>query len=226
MYYNLRLDWNPKVIGVKNGIYQIELDKGAYSKKTYELIESFFITNSSEENRNITSQKVEFYFKKLKSAKKTNFISFSPNLNNCLFLVNNETRELFKNYKIQEHKFFQSRVYDSFEDNLDDSFQMFYSSAQNWAVIDFENSIFKSGGFGNNPEIEHSFRDENEMRSFNGITQVKTLALSQNFDDSLDLFRTRVGGLFVSEKLKLAIEENEMTGVKFKDDIKVYTRTN
>lgn len=45
MYYNIRLEWDPKVIGVKNGIYQVALDNTAYQKKDYTLLESLFINN-------------------------------------------------------------------------------------------------------------------------------------------------------------------------------------
>ena len=59
------------------------------------------------------------------------------------------------------------------------------------------------------------------MNNFNGITRVKTLALSNLFDKSLDFFHTRLGGNFVSERLKFALEEKNITGVIFKNNIQV-----
>ena len=100
---------------------------------------------------------------------------------------------------------------------------MFYSVFQDWNVIDFEKTIFTSGGFGNNPLLEHSFSDENEMKKFNEIVKVKTLALSKDFDTSLDLFHTRLGGVFVSERLKNVLAGNNLTGLIFKSDIQVST---
>ena len=219
MYYNIRLDWNPKVIGVKNGVYQVEFYKRAYDKKTYALIDSFFINNKSNQYPNEIDLK--FYFKKLKSAKKTSFMSFSPHLNHCHFLVDKNTIKLLETFNLQNCKFFESVIYGSGTEIEDVSFRLFYTEIQEWEIINFKNTVFTSGGFGNIPKVEHTFTNKDELRNFNGITNVKTLSLAKNFDSSLDLFLTPVGGMFVSEKLKLVLEEENKTGLKFYDDVQI-----
>ncbi|HEY0656565.1 MAG TPA: hypothetical protein VGD65_25705 [Chryseosolibacter sp.] len=221
MYYNVRLDWDPKIIGVKNGIYQVELDKSVYDKNSYAKLDSLFISNEFNANQVYPEIDFIFYFKKLKSAKKTDFISFSPNLNHCQFLVQKDILELLRKFNIQRHKDYQSVIYDSQTEHVDNNYRLFYTVLQDWNVIDFENTIFTSGGFGNNLKVEHKFTDENEMKMFKGITKVKTLVLSKAFDSSLDFFLTRLGGLFVSEKLKLALEEKDVTGIKLIKDVEV-----
>lgn len=221
MYYNIRLDWDPKVIGVKNGIYQVELDKKAYDKKTYTILDSLFISGEFSAKQEYPEVDFKFYFKKLKSANKTSFISFTPYLKHGHFLVHEKILEIFESFNIQHHKAFEAVIYDSPNENLDNNYRLFYCVLKDWEVIDFENTVFTSGGFGNNPKIEHKFSDENDMRKFNGIAKVKTLALSQSFDTSLDFFHTRLGGLFVSEKLKLALEENSATGIRFNNEVEV-----
>jgi hypothetical protein len=223
MYYNLRLDWDPKVIGVKNGIYQVELDKKKYDNKAYAVLVSLFIGGEFTAKQEFPEVDFEFCFNKLKSAKKTSFMSFSPSFKHVHFLVHKKTLELLKHFNIQKHKDYQAVIYDSLNDNLDNNYMLFYCVLQDWDVIDFEKSVFKSGGFGNNPEIEHKFKNENEMKDFKGIAKVKSLALTNRFDMSLDFFHTRLGGLFVSEKLKLELEKNNVTGIKFTDEVKVLT---
>lgn len=223
MYYNLRLDWDPKVIGVKNGIYQVELDEKAYDNKTYNVLKSLFISGEFTAKQEYPEVNFKFCFKKLKSAKKTDFMSFTPNFNHGLFLVNEKVISVFKQFKTQQHKYFETVIYDAPAENLDDSYSLFYSVLQDWNVIDFDKTVFTSGGFGKNPIIEHSFTNENEMRRFNGIAKVKILALSKRFDSSLDFFLTRLGGLFVSEELKLELERNNVSGIKFTDEVKVLT---
>jgi hypothetical protein len=98
---------------------------------------------------------------------------------------------------------------------------LFYCAFQDWNVIDFQKSIFKSGGFGNIPVTEHQFKNEQEMWNFKGITNIKILALTEDFDSSLDFFHTRLGGLFVSERLKSALEGRGVTGVRVVEDVKV-----
>lgn len=221
MYYNIRLDWDPKVIGVKNGVYQVELDKTAYDKKTYARLDSLFIGGEFTAEQEYPEVDFKFYFKKLKSAKKTSFVSFTPHLKHGHFLVHKKTLELFESFNIQQHKDFEAVIYDSPNENLDNNYLLFYCVLKDWEVIDFENTVFTSGGFGNNPKVEHKFSDENDLRKFNGIAKVKTLALSKSFDTSLDFFHTRLGGLFVSEKLKLALEENSATGIRFNNEVEV-----
>ncbi len=223
MFYNIRLDWNPKVIGVKNGVFQVELDKKSYDKKIYAEIESLFIGGELSINQIYPDFDYKFNFKKLKSAKETNLMSFTPYLNNCHFLIDNNTLELLKSFNIQRFKTYEALIYDSSAENLNPNYRLFYSVLQDWNVIDFENSLFISGGFGNIPKIEHKFKDEKEMKVFKGIAKVKTLALQKHFDKTLDFFHTRLGGLFISEKLKLKLEEKKVTGLLLSNEVKVLT---
>ncbi|WP_156305396.1 imm11 family protein [Sphingobacterium endophyticum] len=215
MYYNIRLDWDPKVIGVKNGIYQVELDNTAYQKKDYTILESLFINNEFTAKQEYPELHFKFCFRKLKSAKKTSFMSFTPYLNHVHFLIHNKVLDLLKDFNVQKYKDYEAVIYDSPTENIDNNYRLFFCVLQDWNVIDFENTVFTSGGFVNNPKIDHKFSDENEMKKFNGIVKVKTLALSKSFDNSLDFFLTRLGGLFVSEKLKSALEAYGATGIKF-----------
>lgn len=60
---NIELTWEPKIIGVKNGIYQVELDEGAYDKKTYAQIDSLFIRNKFSANQEPPEIEFKFYFR-------------------------------------------------------------------------------------------------------------------------------------------------------------------
>ncbi len=223
MYYNIELEWNPKVIGVKNGVYQVELDEKRYDPKVLARLNSIFISNEFIAEQKYPEIEFQLYFKKLKSAKETSFMSFSPNLKHCLFLIHLNVLEAFKLFNIQRFKDYSTVISDFSSENVNNSYRLFYTVLQDWNVIDFERTIFISGAFGNNPRLEHSFSDENEMKKYNGITKVKTLALSKGFDTSLDFFHTRLGGIFVSERLKIELEKNNVTGVVFKKNIQVLT---
>ena len=221
MHYNIELTWDPKVIGVKNGIYQVELDKNAYDQKTYSQLNSFFISKEFSAQQEYPEIDFQFYFTQLRTAKKTSFMSFSPNLNHCQFLLKKNVLEIFNNFNIQRFKDYNTVIYDEVSEKSDNSYRMFYSVLQDWNTIDFTKTIFTSGGFGNIPLQEHSFSNGSEMKNFNGITKVKTLGLTNLFDFSLDYFHTRLGGNFVSERLKKALEVNSVTGVIFRNNIKL-----
>lgn len=222
MYYNIRLDWNPKVIGVKNGIYQLELDKKAYDKNLYKELETLFLDGELIPNEQLPEIDLKFYFKKLKSTKMTDFMSFSPYMKHCHFLVNKSTKDLFNNFNIQQHIFFDSIIIDSFNDVINENYMLFHCPLQDWDVVDFSKSIFITGGFGNIPYTEIQFENENELKNFDGITKIKSLGLTDKFDKSLDFFHTRIGGLFVSKRLKLALEDKMVSGILFNNDVEIF----
>jgi hypothetical protein len=223
MYYTIELDWDPKVIGVKNGIYQVELEKKLYDPESYKLLNSFFHKEFTAKQEYPDFDFI-FHFKELKSAKKTSLMGYSPNLNHCQFLLSIDALQIMKRFNIQHFKVYPAIIYDSQLQNTDNSYRMFYSVLQDWNVIDFKKTVFTSGGYGNNPIVEHSFDNENEFKSFNGILVVKTLSLSEDFDTSLDYFQTRLGGNFISEKLKITLEESNLTGMLFRNAIQVITK--
>ncbi len=224
MYYTINLECEPKVIGVQNGIYQVSLDQKAYSKESWRQLISDFKSTAFNPNDQGPEIDYKLHFKSLKSAKWTTFMSFSPFLNHCHFLIQRDILELLKSFNFQPSRDFEAEIYDSKTMNLDNSYRLFYSAFQDWNVIDFSRTVFTSGGFGNQPKLEHVFKDEEEMKNYTGIIHVKTLVLSKDFDNSLDFFHPRVGGLFVSEKLKLVLEKNDITGVDFSSRVQVVTQ--
>lgn len=220
-YYNITLAYDTKVIGVKNGIYQVELIEKMYDKNTFSKFKAYFLVQNLPLANQLPDFNVEFYFKKFKLTKETSFMSFCPYLNHCHFLINENIQSLFDNFKIQPHKQFKTSLYDTVALNPNDGYKMFFSIVQDWDVIDFKNSVFTSGGYGNIPLIEHKFANHIELNNFNGMTKVKSLALAKKFDNTLDFFHTRLGGLFFSERLKVAIESSNSTGIVFSKKIEV-----
>lgn len=221
-YCNIAMAFEPKEIGVRNGVYQVVLDEKGYDKQTLKELDSLFISNKFTADQVYPEVDFKFRFKKLKTAKKTDFMSFTPNLKHAKFLVRNETLELLSTFKLQRFLAYETEIYDSHSDNLDHSYKLFYSVLQDWNVIDFEKTVFTYGGYGNIPKTEHRFVDVDEYMNFHKkILDVKTLGLNDEFDRSLDYFHTRLGGVFVSERLKNALEENDVTGIYFKNKIEV-----
>lgn len=219
-FYNIKLSSDPKIIGVKNGIYQIELIEKMYESKTLSQLKNIFL-NPNLGFHQLPSLDFEFYFKLLKSAKETDFLSFSPHLYNCHFLLKENVQEIFRNLNIQPFSFINSKIINEKKQSTNNNFKMFYTGFQSWEIVNFEDTIFISGGFGKMPIIEHVFSNHEELKSFNGILRLKVLTLTNKFDSSLDLFYSHLGGLFVSDRFKSAIENSNITGVLFNNEINV-----
>lgn len=221
MYYNLEYNVEPKIIGVRNGAYQVELDKSRYTNEEYAKFESTFIKTEFTAQKYYPEEDFCFYFKKLKSAKETSFMAFCPFIKHGLYLINSDTLRLMQSFNIQRHKTYRAIIHDT-KLNIDNaSYSVFYSVLQDYNVIDFRKSIFTSGGHGNNPLLNHTFTNEIEKKKYPDLTHIKTLALSKEFDKSLNLFQTRYGGIFVSERLKNALEADKVTGIEFRKRVYV-----
>ena len=84
-------------------------------------------------------------------------------------------------------------------------------------TIDFSESVFYTGGYGNIPLTDHQFANAEEMRNFRPFPQIKALALNNEFDSKLDLFYSRIGGVFISAKLRSAIQSSGAKILYFKN---------
>ncbi len=221
-FYNIQLSHDPKIIGVKNGIYQVELIEKMYNSVTFSQFKNMFFNQNLEIDK-IPSFEFEFYFRLLKGAKETDFISFCPHLNHCHFLINENIQDIFSNFKIQPFTLLNANIFNETKQTTLKKFRMFYSGFQSWEIVNFEETVFNYGGFGNIPISEHTFSNIDELKSFKGIPKLKVLSLTNKFDNSLDLFYSRLGGLFVSERLKISIENALVNGIVFNNEIKVIT---
>jgi hypothetical protein len=211
-YYTLSGSSNPQIIGVKNGVYQGEIIWKNFSNKNCEKeIISYFIkkmNNSLDviEQINFEIEYVEAY----KSAKMTDFFRFTPALYGIVFFVSERVVEIFNNHRLPIHRYIPVNIYHK---------QIHYKY---WAlyipqfysgeVIAFDKSIFNKGSLLNKELI--SFNDYSEYKRA-GYVLIEKLVFNKELDESLDIFLSSFLGhrYFVSEKLKIALEEIEVSGV-------------
>lgn len=91
-YFELRLASDPKIIGVSNGIMQVEI------------CDKLFLENSSKRQEEYFAQSIQPFDKKLtciKPLKRVNYtdiLSFGPHLIWHPFLVNTKALNIFKKY--------------------------------------------------------------------------------------------------------------------------------
>jgi hypothetical protein len=222
MYFKLKLSSDPKIIGVRNGIYQVELMEKVFTKEYLKKLDSYFHTGSSWTLKDaLPDFSVYFQFKKLKLTKETNFMSFCPHFNNCLFLIDDRSLKLLESFNIQSHQLYPSIISDPINSEEIHSYKMFFALMQDYDIVDFSKSVFYTGGYGNVALTDHQFSNGEEMRNFRPFPQIKVLALNNEFDSKLDLFYSRIGGIFISEKLRSALEQNGVTGLEFDNSVEV-----
>ncbi|MEZ2442774.1 hypothetical protein AB6805_13715 [Chitinophaga sp. RCC_12] len=216
-YYRLNLSSEPKIIGVKNGIYQVEIDKKKYSSpKDYDRLLNFFSSQGWFEKDQTPDFDVQIHANMLKSAIMTDFLQFSPALMACDFMVNNKVLDVFKDFNIQKHTLFPVTIYQGSR-VIDDNYSLFFMPHLEYDVIDFPKSTFFSGNriLG---KQHHQFEDLTQFRTalkeISPLIGVEVLHLNEKFDKKLDLFRGRLGRMNISEHLKDAIVSANLTGIK------------
>lgn len=215
-YFALRLPSDPAIIGVSNGIAQVEIKGNKFSDQAlYHKIEAFFQgLDYWSRDSFIPDFEVRFeYVEVLKDAILTDFLSFTPHLMACPFIINQKVASVFENFEIQSHHLYPVALFK--KGDLVDVYKMFYCPLLDYDIIDFPRSQFFTGSPLRGKKF-HSFADEAEFLNFlnkDPFIKVEKLALNKLFNNELDLFVGRIGEMFVSERLKNALEAAELSGI-------------
>ena len=215
-YYLLRLSSDPKIIGVKNGIAQGEiLGNNFIDNKIYQKIIDFFQNPDYWSNNNfIPDFHPNFeYIKVLKGAILTDFFSFTPFLMACPFIISQRVVDLFQDFSIQTYYLFPTKLFQGKE--IIDSYKMFYSPLLDYDIVDYSKSVFFTGTtlLGKNRHIFNNKFEYLKFLSANPLTYAEKLVLSKSFNKKLDFFMGRIGEIYISDKLKISIENKNLTGI-------------
>src|SRR5687768_5975392 len=137
-YYRLRLLSDPKVIGVRNGIMQVELDESKYlDKEAYKRIRTYFFGLNWWEKERFPPFDFLFHAQILRGAKLTDFLSFGPSFIGCPFLIHNKVAKVFSQFNMQEHRLFPAILYEK-ERVVSSDYQLFYTRLLEIDIVDFE----------------------------------------------------------------------------------------
>lgn len=217
-YYLIRTESDPKIIGVKSGIAQVEIDRTGFpDKNMFDKILAFFdaFTYWSKQSFSPSNDFVIECARLLDGAILTDFLSFTPHLMACPFIVSERVKFFLKSYNIQEHYFFPAKIYHN-EDLVDKPYYLLYCPYLDFDIIDFSKSSFYSGNsIVGKKSIEISTKEEYlEVLQNNPLIKFERASLTDRFDKNLDFFVPRLAGAFVSENLKKGIEKGQFTGIK------------
>ncbi|WP_293902537.1 hypothetical protein [Sphingobacterium sp. UBA5670] len=214
-YYQLNIVSDPEIKGVTTGLGQVELDK---DNPITDKLATFFsgidywVRNKYVPDFEIEGCKASLY----KKAKLTDFLDFSPFLYTCPFMLSEQTLDVFEKFNIQKYYTYPVTLFNKGQ-QLQEKYELFCCPKLQYDIVDFEKSIFyiKKGLY----ERKHiNFNNDEEFRTYPENAKVEKLVLNSKFDTSLDFFWGRIGGMYVSKRLKDAIENLGLTGVKIYED--------
>jgi hypothetical protein len=242
-YYNFDLSWDPKIIGVRNGVSQGNINPKKYKNKSnwdiyndwfyYErpnvgLDRKYFIEKGRFELKPEEFVVENFTF--MKSAKLTDFISHSPaTFFSCPFMVNSKARKFLESLNLPLHKFYSVENVVYKEQKLDNLYLFCFPSLP-LDCFNWNDSVFFKGEILNPSfvEIKHKTLKFENFKSFQSREDriINELRIVYNKDKILnyDIFKDPVSSNhLVSERFKEMYEKEGLTGADiYKSEFTTY----
>lgn len=215
-YYILDPEADPSVIGVDNFDVQAHIDRSTFkNKKNFDYLVKCLGSNYFWEN-SVEAKKLELNVENVCLAYKaiaTDFMRFSPGLMNTYFLVSEKIKKTVAGFKNQDVVFFDTVIY------LDSEilqYSLMYVESLSKDNIDYKASIFTTGDefTGESVVKIDSYEDELKLKKTDYEISPKVIKLRDNSHSNKDIFKFGAR-VFISHRLKSAIEEKGSSGVTF-----------
>ena len=217
-YYFLRLSSDPEVIGVRNGIQQVEICKECFrDKRMYDEILDYFCNRDAE--KSIAFGALEHFelqcVKPLVGAVLTEFLSYGPCLPDCPFMIGAGAYNCFLEAGVKNCSYINARVVSEGR-GLD--YKLFYFPPFDYSVIDFQSSVFFTGNrlSGKTYHKFDSFQHFDDARAKSSlIYRSESVVLNSNFDLDLKLFELKFGTMIASRQLVDELRGRNCSGIDF-----------
>lgn len=217
-YFKLSLASDPKIIGVQNGIHQGEIKwKKFQDSKVQDTIMEYFSLERYRRNLNEIEPcnfQIE-YVEAYKTASLTDFFGFTPHLWGVEFLVTDNVKNLFDQFRLPVHSYIPANVYH--KDKLYKYWALYIPYSYRFDSVDFGDTVFFKGSELSGKEYLQFANEEdwNKNKAFG----VEKLVFNGKLDSTLDLFATSLSsmGYYISARLKEAIGKAGLTGMAMKE---------
>ncbi|SFQ79080.1 imm11 family protein [Hymenobacter arizonensis] len=224
IYHSFTTSPEPTVIGVRDGLAQVTIRFDRFSDPTTGAeMERFFDFRTYWQRTDRTPPRpFQLEYAQLRPrAKQTDLLLFDGFYMGCPFLLSGRAREVFARHHLGPHHWFDVLLYDPTGAFVSGEYTLFYCPYLGYDAIDFARSRFRlNRGLPAAPRWQDlALPDQQAFEAFRDTTHkipgVGSLVLSDRFDPGLDFFQCRVGPLFMSERLREAVEQAGLTNVVF-----------
>lgn len=219
MHYQISHNYDPKVIGVKTGLAQIEIKKDSFNNvNDFEKLFDFFHFQKylDRENKIPNFPILISRAHLLKSAKITDFMTFSPNLLGIDFIISEKVYEIIKKLNMPESYYYPIIIYDK-ETRIEETCYLFYSPFLNLDLIDFKKSKLYTG-FKTTKKYLSIDSPEEYKKSSNPLIDFDMIFLKDKDLEKSDYINLQSGGQYVSERFRKIILETNLTGLIISND--------
>jgi len=215
MHNQIGVTFEPKVIGVNNGISQVEFDrnkllneKGEYHN-FYEYFNDFSFWQRQDDAFNYFAP--DMICKKLKKALLTDIMGYGPKIMAFSWLISDDFYKILKNFNIGKHKFFDVKI-----DNCNMKYYFLLKKSILVSEFNFDETVISTGQKILDNYKEHSFRNYEEFFEFskqNPLLEFRSIAVDRIYEGE-DIVFTQAGGNFFSEELIKNFIGMRLTGLR------------
>jgi hypothetical protein len=208
-YIKLRLNWNPKIIGVKNGVQQVEIkDNGfldeIYFKKIYDFLKNPKFSNPEFE---IKLEGIA----PLKGMKLTDVLSYGPYFFNVPFIVSEKVKNIFDKFILPEHYYFPVSFLPSIAVNT--QYYLFYVKMYGYEIVNEKECLFFNGSKLSGKEY---IKFDNVKENLSNFVGTEVLTFNNKLPLKIDFFKQGLSsGILISVSLWQALENANATGFLF-----------
>lgn len=226
MYYFFRTSSDPKVIGVRNGIYQAEFDKNCFSTKEgfgkyQKLFSAGKIVNEESQIKEVVSELVNLNL--LKSARLTDFLQFSPHLPGVKFLISDRLKNILENFRIADHHFYKTSILDQKTNREHPYYFFYYKSIPITEIVFSKSELFTRkvdivDGATKFIDTFYPINDEHNYRILTStlfLPNFSRICIASKYKNH-DYINVN-NHAFISEELKQRIIDIGITGITFND---------
>ncbi|MDP1799725.1 MAG: hypothetical protein Q8L81_00125 [Bacteroidota bacterium] len=223
VYHYFDTSCEPKIIGVRNGIYQAEFNESCFVPKAkYDEYYDAAIKKNAKQKANIKKfikgiRRLDL----LKSAKLTDFLQPCPHIPSVNFLVSESLKAIFEEHKLG-NSFLQPTVVRSLKTGEKHHYSFFYHNSIKFDDIIFESSeIYQRTVFAKNGKLQtrdklypirnRAHYDELSEKFF--LPPFSKICVDSKYKqfDYIEVYTYK----FVSQRLKEKLIAGGMTGIEF-----------
>lgn len=211
-YFFLRGSFEPSVLGNRTGLKQADIkrdgfqDSEEFDRLYSDLAKRRFQGDIGDPMPQFDVQYVEMYGK----SNLTDFLQFAPGILSSDFMISDKVRRILSEHRLSSVSTFPARV--KRQDGEFFSYWLLHVAYMPPAAVDFPRSSFFTGSelSGKRMLAFDSYEEMIQMIEEGANVKPEKIVLKPSFPET-DLFALFNGKLVISEKLKLALEENKAT---------------
>lgn len=203
-YHQISLTAEPKIMGVSNGIHQIEINRKEMIEQPEfkDFLDFFRYKNSEfwERQGEIKDFKIPpIHAKPLKKAKITDLMGYTQNITFLDFVFSKKFVDIIKSFKIGNHWTFQVDI-----EGVNEPYYLLFIETIGFEKINFSKSILSTGSRFNNSIENHlvnTYSDYRALQQIHPLIAFQKISIPAEYQNT-DIITTRASSLsFYSERL-------------------------